>query len=264
MFAHIDADAFFASVLQRDQPRLRGKSVLALGMSGGTAVIAASYEAKRMGVRTGMRTSEAKKLAPGAIALPADFAATSLASDQLFQLLERWCPGGWIWRYQVPSKRYLVPFRSFLGLPVSIGIAATKTLAKMASKRNKPRGVCVVLEKNREAFLSALPINAIPGIGPRLSSRLSAYRSSLTAHRTEPDPPKSISRCRSFLPSRDNNFLFSQLLTHLSYCVCKLRREELECSRVSVWLGTRYPRKRYLVPLRRRRIPDHPVREGIF
>ena len=93
MFAHIDADAFFASVLQRKYPRLKGKSLLALGMGGG-CVIAASYEAKAKGVKTGMRLANARKLAPDAISLPADFRATYDATRQLFALFEKFCPGG--------------------------------------------------------------------------------------------------------------------------------------------------------------------------
>ena len=72
MIAHIDADAFFASVLQRKNPLLKGKPFLALGAGGG-CVIAASYEAKAYGVKTGMRLVEARKLVPHAIALPSDF-----------------------------------------------------------------------------------------------------------------------------------------------------------------------------------------------
>ena len=72
MLAHIDADAFFASALQRRHPELKGQPLLALGMGGG-CVIAASYEAKALGVKTGMRLVEARKLAPKAIAMPSDF-----------------------------------------------------------------------------------------------------------------------------------------------------------------------------------------------
>ena len=93
MFAHVDADSFFASVLQRKYPRLKGKPLLALGMGGG-CVIAATYEAKAKGVRTGMRLMDARKLVPDAIAMPSDFRATYDATQQLFALLEKFCPGG--------------------------------------------------------------------------------------------------------------------------------------------------------------------------
>ena len=91
MIAHIDADAFFASALQRKRPDLVGKPLLALGMGGG-CVIAASYEAKAKGVKTGMRLSEARKLCRGAIALPSDFDEALLASRQIEQILQNRCP----------------------------------------------------------------------------------------------------------------------------------------------------------------------------
>src|SRR3989338_9388701 len=93
LVAHVDADSFFASVIVRLNPSLRGKPLLALGMGGG-CVIAASYEAKAKGVKTGMRLADARKLAPDAISLPADFRATYDATRQLFALFEKFCPGG--------------------------------------------------------------------------------------------------------------------------------------------------------------------------
>lgn len=326
MIAHIDADAFFASVLQRDRPKLRGKPILALGMSGGTTVIAASYEAKRLGVRTGMRTSEARKLAPDAIALPADFAATSLASDQLQVLMERACPGGVEWasvdegyldvalchteeecakrttsRSAAPrrgamlrgsagacpehGRRSLAPqhdtltafahslqsqvLRS-LDLPISVGISLTKTLAKMCSKARKPRGICVVLADDLKVFLRSQPVPAIPGIGRQTTPKLNAGGTQtawdfaslpasapvLTASSvlrdlwdevngrkvyeiiTDPPPPKSISRCRSFRPTNDVVFLYSRIVTHLAHCSTKLRAHRMECARLRVWLRT--------------------------
>ena len=91
MFAHVDADSFFASVLVRKQPRLRGKPVLALGM-GGSCVIAATYEAKAKGVKTGMRLSDARKLVPDAIEMPSDFRETAIASHQIEDMLRAQCP----------------------------------------------------------------------------------------------------------------------------------------------------------------------------
>ena len=91
MIAHIDADSFFASVLQRKDPRLKGKPLLALGM-GGSCVIAASYEAKAFGVKTGMPLREAKKLCPQALCVPSDFRETAMASQQLESILQKECP----------------------------------------------------------------------------------------------------------------------------------------------------------------------------
>lgn len=162
MFCHIDADAFFASVLMRKHPQLIGKPLFALGMGGG-CIIAASYEAKAKGVRTGMRVKEARKLCPGAIEMASDFAETGLASRQIEELIEGVCPriekmsvdewfldlttlvGG------VPKdiEQWAIETRETItkntAISVSVGVAPTKILAKMASEYRKPGGVTVVI-----------------------------------------------------------------------------------------------------------------------
>ena len=173
MIAHIDADAFFASVLQRKRPELRGKPLLALGMGGG-CVIAASYEAKAKGVKTGMRLVDARKLCPEAVALPSDFDEALLASRQIEQILENRCPV--IERYSVDEwfldlativggiptdlQAWMAELQSTVKqsteLTVSIGAAPSKLLAKMASEYRKPAGATIVIgtqspAKNHEA-----------------------------------------------------------------------------------------------------------------
>src|SRR3989338_1927860 len=91
MIAHIDADAFFASAIVRKRPELRGKPLLALGMGGG-CVIAASYEAKAFGVKTGMPLKEARPLCPEAIAIPSDFSEALVASREIESILADECP----------------------------------------------------------------------------------------------------------------------------------------------------------------------------
>ena len=91
MFAHVDADSFFASVLQRKYPHLKGKPLFALGM-GGSCIIAASYEAKAFGVKTGMPVREARKLCPNAFEMPSDFRETGIASKQIEDMLQTVCP----------------------------------------------------------------------------------------------------------------------------------------------------------------------------
>ena len=88
MICHVDADSFFASVLVRKNPRLRGKPLLALGM-GGSCVIAASYEAKAFGVKTGMTLKDALKLVPHALQLSSDFRETAIASHEIEEILSR-------------------------------------------------------------------------------------------------------------------------------------------------------------------------------
>lgn len=286
MFAHVDADSFFAAVLQRKYPQLKGKSLLALGMGGG-CVIAATYEAKRKGVYTGMRLVDAQKLAPEAISMPADFRATYDATRQLFLLFEKFCPGGV--EHASPDEGYLdltyaahssqLSAHSFaralqseadrsLDLPISIGIAPTKTLAKMASKHRKPHGICIIEKENIESFLGEKDISSIPGIGWKSTPKMQKHgfltasdfahadpfiiervlgKTGLELRReirgepvyrviTDPPPPKSISRCRSFRATSDTNFLYSQIMTHLQRCSGKLRHHTLECAHIGVWV----------------------------
>lgn len=203
MIAHVDADAFFASALQRKRPELRGKPLLALGMGGG-CVIAASYEAKAKGVKTGMRLSEARQLCPKAVALPSDFDEALLASRQIEEILQNRCPV--LQRYSVDE--WFLDLRSLVGglpdnlkfwmqevqdtvqkhtdLSISIGISSSKLLAKMASEYIKPSGATIVWPNKKhhshgpggavqghpslltiEAFLKDRPAQAIPGIGAR-------------------------------------------------------------------------------------------------
>ncbi|MBT4120126.1 MAG: DNA polymerase IV [Candidatus Peribacter sp.] len=285
MIAHIDADAFFASALQRKRPDLVGKPLLALGMGGG-CVIAASYEAKAKGVKTGMRLSEARKLCRGAIALPSDFDEALLASRQIEQILKNRCPI--IQRYSVDEwfldlkslpgglpdnvKYWALELqetvKKSVGLTVSIGIGTSKLLAKMASEYVKPEGVTIVWPTTVDTFLSDRQCAAIPGIGKRRELHTAAQgwktafdiahadketvqkllgRLGLAMQRellgemvekveTEIAPPKSISRTRSFLPTRDLDMVYAHLLHHLTYTMLKMRRAGLACGVVSVWL----------------------------
>ncbi len=163
MIAHIDVDAFFASVIVRKNPRLRGKPLLALGMGGG-CVIAASYEAKAKGVKTGMRLIDALKLAPDAIRVLSDFNEAGRASEEIETLLRRQCPileqasiDEWFLDLQslvggVPKDlvRWATETQQMLlrktALTVSIGTGPSKTLAKMASEYRKPAGITILRE----------------------------------------------------------------------------------------------------------------------
>ncbi|HLD32072.1 MAG TPA: DNA polymerase IV [Candidatus Peribacteraceae bacterium] len=193
MIAHVDADAFFASVLQRKHPKLRGKPLLALGMGGG-CVIAASYEAKAKGVKTGMRLADARKLCRGAVEMPSDFEETAVASRQIASVLEEQCPvmeqmsvdewfldlrlmqGGLpdnLFRWAEKTQKNVL---QRVGISVSAGIAHSKLLAKMASEYHKPAGVTLITKQNLEAFLRDRPAAAIPGIGRRRSLHAEANR----------------------------------------------------------------------------------------
>jgi nucleotidyltransferase/DNA polymerase involved in DNA repair len=169
VICHIDADAFFASVLQRRDPRLKGKPLLALGMGGG-CVIAASYEAKAFGVKTGMRLVDARRLCPGAVERESDFRETGLASKQIEEILRRHCP---VVQQMSIDEWYLDLDTCVGGAPgnpekwalaiqdevqwktdisVSIGIAPTKLLAKIGGEYRKPGGITVVIDDYGEAL----------------------------------------------------------------------------------------------------------------
>jgi nucleotidyltransferase/DNA polymerase involved in DNA repair len=182
MIAHIDADSFFASVLVRTHPHLRGKPLLVIGMGGG-CVIAATYEAKAKGVKTGMRLRDARLLVPEAIEMPCDFRETGIASKQIESILRDHCP----LIEQMSIDEWFLDLRSLVGgvpqdpgawaqqlrttilqktdLSMSVGTATTKTLSKMASEYHKPGGIFVVKNNNTKEFLENRPAAAIPGIG---------------------------------------------------------------------------------------------------
>jgi DNA polymerase IV len=185
---HADVDSFFASVAQRDDPALRGKPVLV----GGGVVMAASYEAKRRGVHGGMGGRQAKRLCPDAVVVSPDFESYSVASRELFAVFRDTAPVveglgmeeafldvSGLERIAGEPKRIAERLRirvaSKLNLPISVGVARTKVLAKMASRAAKPDGM-VVVEPDRELeFLLPLPVEALWGVGPASAARLHAH-----------------------------------------------------------------------------------------
>jgi DNA polymerase-4 len=185
---HADADAFFASVEQRDDPRLRGRPVIV----GGGVVLAASYEAKAYGVRTAMGGRQARRLCPDAIVVPPRFSAYTEASRRLFAVFEDAAPvveglsideafldvRGMERIAGTPEQiaiRLRVKVRERVGLPVTVGVARTKFLAKVASGVAKPDGLLVVPADRELAFLHPLPVEHVWGVGPATARRLQAW-----------------------------------------------------------------------------------------
>jgi DNA polymerase-4 len=185
---HADVDSFFASVAQRDDPALRGRPVLV----GGGVVMAASYEAKAKGVHGGMGGGQAKRLCPDAVTVSPDFESYSAASRELFEVFRDTAPVveglgmeeafldvSGLERISGEPKRIAERLRirvaSKLNLPISVGVARTKVLAKMASRAAKPDGL-VLVEPDRELeFLLPLPVEALWGVGPASAARLHAH-----------------------------------------------------------------------------------------
>ena len=185
---HADADAFFASVEQRDDPRLRGRPVIV----GGGVVLAASYEAKAYGIRTAMGGRQARRLCPDAIVVRPRHAAYTEASRAMFAVFEDASPvveglsideafldvRGMERIAGTPVEiavRLRAAVRERVGLPVTVGIARTKFLAKVASGVAKPDGLIAVPPDRELAFLHPLPVECVWGVGPATARRLQAW-----------------------------------------------------------------------------------------
>jgi DNA polymerase IV len=184
---HADADSFFASVEQRDDPSLRGRPVIV----GGGVVLAASYEAKACGVRTAMGGRQARRLCPDAIVVAPRMAAYAEASRALYRLFEDTTPAvegisideafldvRGMERIAGPpveiARRLRGRARNEVGLPVTVGVARTKFLAKVASAVAKPDGLLVVPPERELRFLHPLPVERVWGVGRVTAAKLRA------------------------------------------------------------------------------------------
>jgi DNA polymerase IV len=182
---HADVDAFFAAVEQRDDPRLRGRPVIV----GGGVVLAASYEAKARGIRTAMGLARARRLCPQAIVVPPRFSAYVDASRAVYRVFDDTTPlveglsideafldvRGFRRLAGTPpeiARRLRREVRERVGLPITVGVARTKHLAKVASGVAKPDGLLVVPPDRELAFLHPLPVERLWGVGPVTARRL--------------------------------------------------------------------------------------------
>lgn len=185
---HADLDAFYASVEQRDDPRLRGKPVLV----GGGVVLAASYEAKAYGVRTAMSAAQARRLCPHAVTVQPRMAAYSEASKAVFEVFRDTTPlvegisideafldvrglrriAG---EPESIAERLRQHVLGQVGLPVTVGVAGTKFLAKVASAVAKPDGLLVVPLGEELRFLHPLPVERLWGVGKVTAAKLHDY-----------------------------------------------------------------------------------------
>ncbi|MGH3464805.1 MAG: DNA polymerase IV [Kribbellaceae bacterium] len=182
---HADLDAFYASVEQRDDPRLRGRPVIV----GGGVVLAASYEAKRLGVRTAMGGKQARMVCPQAIVVHPRFSAYTEASKAVFEIFRDTTPlveglsideafldvGGLLRISGTPPEiaaRLRRRVLAEVGLPITVGVARTKFLAKVASGVGKPDGLLVVPPDRELEFLHALPVTRLWGVGEVTAEKL--------------------------------------------------------------------------------------------
>ena len=185
---HADLDSFYASVEQRDDPTLRGRPVIV----GGGVVLAASYEAKAYGVRTAMGGSQARRLCPKAVVVPPRMSAYTRASDAVFEVFRDCSPivepisvdeafldvGGLRRVSGTPvqiAERLRFDVRDRVGLPITVGVARTKFLAKVASQEAKPDGLLLVPPDQELAFLHPLPVRRLWGVGAVTAGKLETH-----------------------------------------------------------------------------------------
>ena len=187
---HVDMDAFYASVEQRDDPDLRGRPVAVGGDPSQRGVVAAaSYEARAFGVRSAMPMSRAVRLCPALVIVRPDFQRYRAASQAVFEIFRSVTPlveplsldeayldvttNAWSEPLgRVVAQRLKVEIRSATGLTASAGVAPNKFLAKIASAWKKPDGLTVISPDRVERFLQGLPVDALWGVGPVTASRL--------------------------------------------------------------------------------------------
>jgi DNA polymerase-4 len=186
---HVDMDAFYASVEQRDDPNLRGKPVVVAWRGNRSVVCAASYEARRFGVHSAMAAVRAERLCPEAIFVPPDFSRYRVASQMAREIFQQHTeliePLSLDEAYlDVTENKSGLPtatrvaktireqIREQLRLTASAGVAPNKFLAKIASDWRKPDGLFVIQPEDVNTFLPPLPVGRIPGVGKVTEARL--------------------------------------------------------------------------------------------
>ncbi len=283
---HVDGDAFFASCEQALHPEYRGKPVVT-GKER-NIVAAASYEAKALGVQRGVALWDAKKMCPDLVVLPSDYETYSLFSKRMFSILRRYTPD--VEEYSVDeafadltglrryhrtsyrgiAERIQADIHGELGITVSIGVSLSKTLAKLASKRNKPAGLTVISGRHVPEILAETPLEKVWNIGPNTAALLQKHglttaldfalkdehwvsnlltkpgvaiwhelngRVISPLYTEEKSAYQSISKFKTFTPpSADRAFVFSQLMKNLENACSKARRHGLAAKRIVVLL----------------------------
>lgn len=286
--AHIDGDAFFASCETALHPELRGRAVVT-GKERGIAS-SLSYEAKRRGVRRGMMLSEIKKICPDVVILPSDYETYSLFSKRMFEIMRRYTSaieeygidegfadltgmrGPLRMSYEEIARAMKKSIDEELGFTVSVGLAPSKSLAKIASKWQKPNGFTSIPGKAINGYLSALPVENLWGVGPNTAKYMNSL-GILTAfdfiskpflyvcekfskpHQEmwrelhgeyvwplvteEKTSYASISKTKTFTPpSSDPEYLMAQLTRNLENACIKARRHGLVAKKIIVYLRT--------------------------
>jgi DNA polymerase-4 len=186
---HVDMDAFYASVEQRDDPQLRGKPVVVAWKGARSVVCAASYEARKFGIRSAMPALRAERLCPHALFVPPDFVRYKAVSRQIREIFARHTDlieplsldeaylDVTVAKSGLPSATAVAEsirsaIREETNLTASAGVAPNKFLAKIASDWRKPDGLFVIRPAQVEAFLEPLPVGKLPGVGKVMERKL--------------------------------------------------------------------------------------------
>jgi DNA polymerase-4/DNA polymerase V len=287
--AHVDGDCFFAAVELLNRPELKGKAVCVCNRTDQRGiVVSATYEARPFGIRAGTPVFQAKKLCPQAIFLPSHFDRYGMTSHKLMQILRTFSPDVETYsideayldltglrllyrtNYQGIGAKIQTTVTQKLGITVSVGIAPTKLLAKIASDFKKPAGLTIIPLKTTSDFLRTIPIGKIPGVGRNTEALLQKY-GLVTAYDLAHFPtmkkilgkrglelqtellgtpvykvatnnalPKSLSHTRTFPDfSSDEKYIFSFSLKLLLDLGMRLREFELVAGEIDFFLLTK-------------------------
>jgi len=184
---HIDMDAFYASVEQRDNPELRGQPVAVGGARERGVVAAASYEARKYGVRSAMPSVTARRRCPDLIFVKPRFDVYSAVSRQIraifadytdliepLSLDEAYLDVSGVESARAVAEQIRARIKVELGLTASAGVSYNKFIAKLASDQNKPDGLCVITPANGPRFVESLPVSRFHGVGPKTAERMKA------------------------------------------------------------------------------------------
>lgn len=283
---HMDADAFFASVEQAVNPELRGKPVVTGAERG--IITSASYEAKALGITRGMRISELARLFPQCVMVSSDYEMYSIYSQNMFNIIRRFTPDVEIYsideafaditgtrrlhrcHYANIGQHIQETIWRELQISVSVGISLSKSLAKLASKYRKPRGLTCVSGPHIHELLRNTPIEKIWGVGPNTSALLHRHACTTAfdfvnkpryfaeevlgkvglelwqdlrgdaVYEINTEPKQSygsISKTLTFTPASSNrDIVFAQLLRNLEAALTKARRFHLSPSSVTTYL----------------------------
>lgn len=275
---HFDADSFFASVEQALDHRLRGKVVVTGGERG--AITSVSVEGKRLGFGRGMSLQEIRKACPDVVIVPGDYTAYSIYAKRMYAIARSFTPNieeysidecfaditGLRATYRMPYERIALLMKerlqTELGITFGVGLGPNKTIAKIASRMNKPDGFAAIPGKRIHAFLETLPIGAVWGIGFRSSLRFEGlgvhtaldfaqkdeswlklnriskpYRDIWlelrghfirALHTGEDDLMGSILHSRTFAPTMDRAAILSALAKNIEGACAKARRHRVK------------------------------------